>query len=78
MKIAEVSERYGLSLDTLRYHSTSGLVYPRLGNQLSDHTKGEPFKGHDISLNSLSDLIVKLALSPTLEVQHSLGVSRAD
>jgi uncharacterized protein YbjT (DUF2867 family) len=25
--------------------------------------KGEPFKGHDVSLNSLSDLIVKLALS---------------
>ena len=27
--------------------------------------KGEPFHGHDVSLNSLSDLIVKLALSPT-------------
>ncbi len=40
--------------------------------------KGEPFKGHDVSLNSLSDLIVKLALTPTLEVRHSLGVSRAD
>lgn len=38
--------------------------------------KGEPFRGHDVSLNSLSDLIVKLALSPTLEVRHSLGVSR--
>ena len=23
--------------------------------------KGEPFRGHDVSLNSLSDLIVKLA-----------------
>jgi uncharacterized protein YbjT (DUF2867 family) len=34
--------------------------------------KGEPFLGHDVSLNSL---IVKLALSPTLEVRHSLGVS---
>jgi len=39
--------------------------------------KGEPFKGHDVSLNSLSDLIVKLALSPTVEVRRSLGVSRA-
>jgi len=39
--------------------------------------KGEPFKGHDVSLNSLSDLIVKLALSPGMEVRHSLGVSRA-
>ena len=37
--------------------------------------KGEPFHGHDVSLNSLSDLIVKLALSPTLHVRCSLGVS---
>lgn len=40
--------------------------------------KGEPFRGHEVSLNSLSDLIVKLALSPTMEVRRrSLGVSRA-
>ncbi len=39
--------------------------------------KDEPFSGHDVSLNSLSDLIVKLALTPTMEVRHSLGVSRA-
>ena len=39
--------------------------------------KGETFSGHDVSLNSLSDLIVKLALTPTMEVRHSLGVSRA-
>lgn len=39
--------------------------------------KGQPFKGHDVSLDSVSDLIVKLALSPTLEVRHSLGVGRA-
>ncbi|MBF6593046.1 MAG: NAD(P)H-binding protein [Thermaceae bacterium] len=38
--------------------------------------KGEPFKGHGVSLNSLSDLIVKLALSPGMEVRRSLGVSR--
>lgn len=37
--------------------------------------KGEPFRGHDVSLNSLSDLIVKLALDPNLEVRRSLGVS---
>jgi uncharacterized protein YbjT (DUF2867 family) len=37
--------------------------------------KGEPFHGHDVSLNSLSDLIVKLALDPTLHVRSSLGVS---
>jgi uncharacterized protein YbjT (DUF2867 family) len=39
--------------------------------------KGEDFKGHDVSLNSVSDLIVKLTFSPTMEVRHSLGVSRA-
>lgn len=38
--------------------------------------KGEPFKGHDVSLNSLSALIVKLALTPGLESRRSLGVSR--
>jgi uncharacterized protein YbjT (DUF2867 family) len=38
--------------------------------------KGEPFLGHDVSLNSLSDLIVKLAMAPTLELRHSVGVSR--
>ena len=38
--------------------------------------KGELFKGHDVSLNSLSDLILKLALAPTLHVRRSLGVSR--
>ena len=37
--------------------------------------KSEPFWGHDVSLNSLSDLIVKLALAPTLHVRCSLGVS---
>ena len=37
--------------------------------------KGEAFIGHDVSLNSLSDLIVKLALTPGLELRQSLGVS---
>lgn len=39
--------------------------------------KGQPFAGHDVSLDSLSDLIVKLALSPTMELRRSLGVSSA-
>jgi uncharacterized protein YbjT (DUF2867 family) len=39
--------------------------------------KGEPFRGHDVSLNSLSDLIVKLATTPGLHVRESLGVSKA-
>lgn len=38
--------------------------------------KGEPFKGYEVSLNSLSDLIVKLALTPEMEIRRSLGVSR--
>jgi uncharacterized protein YbjT (DUF2867 family) len=38
--------------------------------------KGEPFEGHDVSLNSVSDLIVKLALTPGMESRRSLGVSR--
>jgi uncharacterized protein YbjT (DUF2867 family) len=38
--------------------------------------KGEPFKGHDVSMNSVSDLIVKLATNPGLHVRRSLGVSQ--
>ncbi len=37
--------------------------------------KGQPFKGHDVSLNSLSELIVNLALTPGMESRHCLGVS---
>jgi uncharacterized protein YbjT (DUF2867 family) len=37
--------------------------------------KGEPFRGHGVSLNSLSDLIVKLAITDGMERRHSLGVS---
>lgn len=39
--------------------------------------KGEPFKGHDVSLDSLSHLIVTLVESPARHVRCSLGVSRA-
>lgn len=38
--------------------------------------KGEPFRGHDVSLNSVSDLIVKLALTSGMESRRSLGVSQ--
>jgi uncharacterized protein YbjT (DUF2867 family) len=37
--------------------------------------KGEPFRGHDVSLNSVSELIVRLAMNPELEIRRSLGVS---
>lgn len=39
--------------------------------------KDEPFRGHDVSLNSLSDLITKLVLDPKLELRQSLGVSNS-
>jgi uncharacterized protein YbjT (DUF2867 family) len=39
--------------------------------------KGEPFRGHDISLDSLSDLITKLATDPGLYLRCSIGVSSA-
>jgi uncharacterized protein YbjT (DUF2867 family) len=38
--------------------------------------KGEPFKGHDVSRKSIADLIVKLAVTPGLEVRSSLGVNK--
>jgi uncharacterized protein YbjT (DUF2867 family) len=38
--------------------------------------KGEPFRGHDVSLHSLSDLITRLITHPGLHVRASLGVSR--
>lgn len=40
--------------------------------------KDEPFRGHDISRKSLADLIVKLAVTPGLEVRQSLGVSKPE
>ena len=46
---------------------------PTIDYQLT--RKGEPFRGHDVSLNSLSDLIVKLATTPGMEVRQSLGIS---
>jgi uncharacterized protein YbjT (DUF2867 family) len=83
-------ERYGSVLDPYRDSAAlieqSDLDYTILrpgwfthdeaiGYQLTQ--KGETFKGHDVSLNSLSDLIVKLATSPGLHVRCSLGVSDA-
>jgi uncharacterized protein YbjT (DUF2867 family) len=38
--------------------------------------KGEPFKGSEVSRKSVADLIVKLAVTPGLEVRRSLGVSK--
>ena len=84
-------ERYRSVLDPYRDSAAvieaSGLDYTILRPGWFTHDdeisyqitqKGERFKGHDVSLNSLSDLIVKLALSPTREARRSLGVSRAE
>jgi len=46
---------------------------PRVDYRLTQ--KGEPFIGHDVTLDSLADLIVKLATTPGLHVNESLGVS---
>jgi uncharacterized protein YbjT (DUF2867 family) len=48
---------------------------PDLGYQLTQ--KGEPFIGHDISLDGLSNLIIKLATSPGLHIRCCIGVSDA-
>jgi uncharacterized protein YbjT (DUF2867 family) len=82
-------ERYGSQLDPYRDSAAvleaSGLDYTilRPGWFTRDDEvsyaltqKGEPFRGHDVSLNGLSDLIVKLATTPGLHVCESLGVSR--
>jgi uncharacterized protein YbjT (DUF2867 family) len=82
-------ERYGSQLDPYRDSATvieaSDLDYTILrpgwftrDDEVSYQItqKGEPFKGHDVSLNSVSDLIVKLALTPGMERRRSLGVSR--
>jgi DNA-binding transcriptional MerR regulator len=41
MKIAEVSERYGLSADTLRYYERAGLIPPvnRTGSGIRDYSE---------------------------------------
>ncbi|MCY8034312.1 NAD(P)H-binding protein [Bacillus sonorensis] len=40
--------------------------------------KGEPFKGHEVSRKSVAALVVKLAVTPGLEVRHSLGVNKPE
>jgi uncharacterized protein YbjT (DUF2867 family) len=40
--------------------------------------KGEPFKGHEVSRKSVAHLVVKLAVTPGLEVRRSLGVNKPE
>jgi uncharacterized protein YbjT (DUF2867 family) len=39
--------------------------------------KGQPFEGDDVSLNSVSDLVVKLATTPGLYNRCSVGIARS-
>lgn len=82
-------ERYRSVLDPYRDSAAlveaSGLNYTVLRPGWFTHNqavsyqltrKGEPFRGHDVSLASLSGLITRLALTSELEVGQSLGVSK--
>ncbi|WP_176585604.1 SDR family oxidoreductase [Priestia megaterium] len=40
--------------------------------------KGESFKGYEVSRKSVADLVVKLAVTPELEVRRSLGVNKPE
>ncbi|WP_138751973.1 NAD(P)H-binding protein [Paenibacillus sinopodophylli] len=40
--------------------------------------KGEAFKGNEVSRKSVADLVVKLAVTPGLEVRRSIGVNRPE
>lgn len=83
-------ERYRSVLDPYRDSAAlielSGLDYTVLrpgwftrdsGGSYQITQKGEPFKGHDISFDCLSDLIITLATTPDLYIRCSLGVSQA-
>jgi len=50
------------------------LVYPGQRGEVRGH--GEPFRGKDISMKSLADLILRLFLDRNLHVRENLGVRR--
>jgi hypothetical protein len=54
---------------------TARLVYARAGRPFQITQKGEAFQGHDISLDSLSTVIARIAKTPGLYVRSSIGVS---
>lgn len=68
---AAVVENSGLDYTVLR----PGWFQQRPAGEYRLTQKGEPFWGHDISLDSLSGLIVRLVTTPGLHVHESLGVS---
>ena len=85
-------ERFGSILDPYRKSASlieaSGLDYTILRpawlnnrDEIDYATtpKGEPFKNssEQVSRKSVADLVVKLAMTPTLEIRSSLGVHKA-
>jgi len=54
-----------------------GWSTPEKGVSTRITQRGEPFVGHDVSLDGLSDLITKLATDPGLYRRSSIGVSNA-
>ncbi len=68
---AAVVEASGLDYTLLR----PGWFTPGSAGEAQVTQKGEPFRGRDVSLDSLSALIVKLAVTPGLHTSASLGVS---
>lgn len=71
--------------DSARVIESSDLAYTILRPAWFTHVKevnyqltrkGQAFKGHEVSLDSLADLIMQLVLKPEQYVCESLGVSR--
>jgi uncharacterized protein YbjT (DUF2867 family) len=84
-------ERHGSILDPYRKSAriieASDLDYTILRpawftdtNEIDYETtqQGEPFKGSVVSRKSVAAIVVKLAMSPDLEVRRSLGVSKPE
>ncbi|WP_182421776.1 SDR family oxidoreductase [Priestia megaterium] len=84
-------EKYGSILNSYRKSAavieSSDLDYTILRpawftnkNEIDYETtqKGEPFKGYEVSRKSVADLVVKLAVTPDLEVRRSLGVNKPE
>ena len=62
MKIAEVSERYGISSDTLRYYERSGLIPPVHRNEsgIRDYTELDPRRVEFIKCMRSAELPVEV------------------
>ncbi|MFV0680996.1 NAD(P)H-binding protein [Ottowia sp.] len=70
---AAVIEASGLDYTVLR----PGWFTRTPGKQVQLTHKGDPFTGHEVSMDGLATLITQLATTPGLHVRESLGVSNA-